>query len=231
MSSIQEAMKDIGAMQVSVDAGRILPKFGSKCQRIIADAMSRAGGADGGLDRYLDGPLHALFLRQLAMLRERVARRFEADRRLDTAVERAERTFVAAAQDLVRPGSEWSYEAQRDELVTSLREALASEAVVQQERYHNKQSQRITADIISKLQGQMEALGDKLPGAGGGSPWVFWTSYRVPGTPFHVSGKYRQGRTNIQLSLSPNKDPANAEAGFVEGLTPQNLGLSLNVGV
>jgi len=93
------------------------------------------------------------------------------------------------------------------------------------------QTQRATADVIGKLQKQMEQLGEKLRGMGTGSPWVFWTTYRLPKTPIQISGRYQQGRANIEMNLSPNRDPANAEAGFVEGLTAQNVGLSLNVGV
>ena len=35
----------------------------------------------------------------------------------------------------------------------------------------------------------------------------------------------------MMFNLLPAQDPANAEAGFVEGLTPQNLGRSVLDGV
>mmetsp|Transcript_94032 Transcript_94032/g.210146 ORF Transcript_94032/g.210146 Transcript_94032/m.210146 type:complete len:118 (-) Transcript_94032:57-410(-) len=116
-------------------------------------------------------------------------------------------------------------------LRAALENALHQNEALVLERSRTVQTQRATADVIGNLQKQMEQLGEKLRGMGAGSPWVLWTSYHLPGTPFQMSGRYTQGRTNIELNLSPNRDPGNAEAGFVEGLTRTNLGLSLNLGV
>ncbi|CAK0895408.1 unnamed protein product, partial [Prorocentrum cordatum] len=145
--------------------------------------------------------------------------------------ERAERAFQQKAQSLVRPGSDWSFEADGEDLTPELEQALAMRRQLEKERARAARTQRTTADVVGRMQKQMDLLGSQLRGVGAGSPWTLWTSCRLPGTPYQMSARYQEGRTNIELNLSPAADPCQAEANFVEGLTSQNLGVSLNIGV
>jgi len=149
-------------------------------------------------------------------------------------VEAADAKFVARAKELVRPDSTWSYEPEREQLRSAVGITQRHNKALSEERARVAQTQRATADVIGKLQKNMEQLGEKLRGTGAGSPWILWTSYHLPNTPIQISGRYTEGRANIEFNMAKNKDPVNAEAGFVEGIGDTilgNLGLSLNVGV
>ncbi|CAE7585105.1 ift46 [Symbiodinium natans] len=177
------------------------------------------------------GALEALFLRQLLLVEERLGKRYLHSGSPAKALVQAEKSFGVAAEDLMRPNSTWSFTSAQKAFVTELAQEMRQEMSLTEERQRTAQTQRATADIIGKIQTQMDYLAGKLRQSSTGGPWMFWTSYRLPGTPILISGRYQDGRTNIELNLAPNKDPTNAEAGFVESLTPQNLGLSLNVGL
>lgn len=224
------ASEEVESLRQQVDAGRIVKNFGQKAQNIL-DAVNERAGSKKSLVSIVDSSLHALFLRQLLLVQQQLVERFSNDHALDATLSRADKLFEITAKDLVRPDSTWSFESVRDSLKAELSEILRDNAALKNEQERVAQTQRATAAVIGQLQKQMDEIGEKLKGTGAASPWMLWTSYRLPGTPLQVSGRYQEGRTNIELSLVRNKDPANAEAGFVEGLTPQNLGLSLNIGL
>jgi len=226
-NALHAALNKVEKLRKEVDGKGVVANYGKKAHAILKSVKSSAGLAD--LEAAVDGSLHALFLRQLSLVQERLTQKFLHSRSPRSALEKAEKAFVKAAEDLVCPESSWSFELAKQALRADLGAALRREVVLAQERSHAEQTQRATADVIGKIQNQMEHISEKLRGSGG--PWSLWTSYRLPGTPFQVSGRYTDGRANLQVDLSANKDPANAEAGFVEGLTPANLGLSLNIGV
>jgi len=232
-TALEEALDRAEALGAEVRRGHLVPKFGEQVQDVIEAAVARmGGGAQPELEHALDSALHALFLQQLALLRQQLTSKFERFRGSRTAaLSRADREFVNKAQALVRPGSDWSFEPDRALLSADLKSLLAREAALAQLRIRAERTRRATVDVVGKLQDQMEKFGEMLHGPGGGSPVVFWTSYRFPGTPVQVSGRYRQGRANIEFNLLPDVDPATAEAGFVSGVTSRNLGVSLNVGI
>eukprot|EP00441_Pelagodinium_beii_P021586 CAMPEP_0197656132 /NCGR_PEP_ID=MMETSP1338-20131121/40403_1 /TAXON_ID=43686 ORGANISM="Pelagodinium beii, Strain RCC1491" /NCGR_SAMPLE_ID=MMETSP1338 /ASSEMBLY_ACC=CAM_ASM_000754 /LENGTH=274 /DNA_ID=CAMNT_0043231973 /DNA_START=47 /DNA_END=867 /DNA_ORIENTATION=+ len=223
--ALDAALSKVEKLRREVDSKRIIASFGKKAYAIL-QGVKESGSAD--LEAAVDGSLHALFLRQLSLVQERLTQKFLHSRSARAALARADEAFVKAAEDLLCPESSWSIESARQAFYADFGDALRREVVLAQERSHAEQTQRATADVIGKIQKQMEQISEKLRGSGG--PWSLWTSYRLPGTPIQVSGRYTDGRANVQLDLSSNQDPANAEAGFVEGLTPANLGLSLNIG-
>lgn len=228
---LENALGKADLLEARANQGYIIRRFGHVAQSIIDNSTAHVGDAAPDLERALDGVFHSLFLQQLATVRQQLTDMFERDLRPASVLARADKEFVARAEELLRPGSDWSYEPERKQFLKTLEQILHEHAALARERSRVALMQRATSELINRLLTQMEELGEKMYGPGGGSPWVFWTSYKIPRTPFHIVGKYRQGRTNIELSLGPSKDPVNAEAGFVEGLTRQNLGLSLNLGV
>merc|ERR1719188_1495320 len=176
--------------------------------------------------------LHSLFLRQLAVLRRRLAAASpETGARALQAVSQADQAFVAQAEELRRPGSDWSYDNERYALRAVLEGGIRRASALDDQRVLAAQSQQSTSDIIGKLQSQMEGLQQKVQAMRAGAPWFLSSSYRIPGTPFQLIGRYQQGRANFELGLHPDKDPANSEAGFVSGVGPANLGVRVNLGL
>mmetsp|Transcript_31318 Transcript_31318/g.82987 ORF Transcript_31318/g.82987 Transcript_31318/m.82987 type:complete len:279 (-) Transcript_31318:197-1033(-) len=231
LGHLDEALAQITSLQAQVEAGQVVPNFGSKAQEIVTKACSNAGSAAPELEQAIDGALQGLFLRQAALLREEVAKSFGSKAEIDAPAQ-ADKQFLAAARDLVRPGSGWSLEHERGQLRASMEDNLRRGAALLEERARAAQVQQSTVEVISKLQEQMEHLAAKVQSArGGGSPWVLSTSYRIPNTPFQVVGRYEQGRANVELNLTPDKSPLNTQASFVEGIGPANIGVSFNLGL
>jgi len=209
-----------------------VPRFGEKAQEIVSQALSHAGSSALELEQLLDGALEPLFLRQAALLRQQVASSLGPAGMQADALERAEERFLAEARSLVRPGSGWHLEPERRLLRMGAERGLGRLAALSEERARAARHQQLTVEVIGKLQEQMEQLQQKVQGLrGGSSPWVLSTSYRVPKTPLQLAARYEQGRANVELSLTPDKNPSESEASFVDGIGPANLGVSFNLGI
>ena len=86
----------------------------------------------------------------------------------------------------------------------------------------------LAMQFLQQQQQQLAAMQQQL--YGGSSPWNFGVAYRVPDTTINIQGNYQQGRTNIQLSCVPDESaPLLGQNGFVNGVGPGNLGLSVNL--
>mmetsp|Transcript_59721 Transcript_59721/g.142095 ORF Transcript_59721/g.142095 Transcript_59721/m.142095 type:complete len:302 (-) Transcript_59721:82-987(-) len=230
-NALTAALKEVEGHQAQVKQGKIVPKFGEKAEAIMSKALAAAGGDSPELARALDGVLHSLFLQQLALVRKRVSEDHQYARAVDSLA-KATREFNDKAKDLIMPGSSWSYDTECDEFSSTLEGNFRAAAALAEERARGVKTQQATIEAIDRLQKQIESAQAKAQaGRGGGGGWVLSTSYRIPKTPLQVVGKYQQGRAHIELNLTPDKDPVNAEAGFVEGVGPANLGLSFNLGV
>jgi len=230
LTALEEGLAQVEALRRQVDAGQIVPVFGERAGQIITEALARAGAPAPELEQALDDALHALFLRQVALLAARVAVRVPGSRA--GAAEALEREFAAEANALLRPGSSWSLQQHREVLHAGLEGRLRRSAALMEERARGAQLQHATVGVIARLQEQMEQLQQKVQGMrGGGSPWVFSTSYRIPNTPLQFAGKYEQGRANIELNLTPDKNPTDADTSFIDGIGPASLGVSFNVGI
>mmetsp|Transcript_23665 Transcript_23665/g.42843 ORF Transcript_23665/g.42843 Transcript_23665/m.42843 type:complete len:298 (+) Transcript_23665:78-971(+) len=217
-------------LREKVVSGQIVPKFGEQAQAVLADVVERAG-AGAEIERAVDAKLQALFLRQLALLRQQIASKIrKASSRSPQAVSQADEQFVAQAEELRRPGSSWSYEQDRYALRATIEGSFRRDAVLAEERQLAAQSQQSTVEVISRLQGQMENLQQRVQHMRSGSPWFLSSSYRIPGTPIQLIGRYQQGRGSVELNLSPDRDPVTAQAGFVKGVGPANVGMNANFG-
>jgi len=227
LDDVQQAIRPL---EEQVNEGALIPKFGQVADQVLATVAGRAGDAGPQLERAVDGMLQTLFLRQLALLRQQIASKFEKAARPEEAVAQADEKFVAGAEELKRPGSDWSYDDERYALRAVLEGGLKRDEAIEEERALASQTEQSTVEIISKLQSQMESLQQKVQAMRAGSPWFLSASWSVPRTPFQLIGRYQQGRGNLELSLNLDRDPANSEAGFVQGFGPMNLGVNLNLG-
>jgi len=223
--------RTLAPLQKQVEDGQIVPKFGAKAAGIVSSLVDGDYVAPSELVQSVDSMLHILFLRQLALLRRQMTAKFEKVALNVEAVSQADQQFVAQAHELRRPDSDWSYDQERYALRAVLEGSVRRGEAVEEQRMLATRTQQSTVEIINKLQSQMENLQQKVQAMRAGSPWFFSSSYRIPHTPFQLIGRYQQGRANVELSLNPDKDPANSDVGFVEGLRPANLGVSLNLGM
>lgn len=226
MRSLQDQLKPL---KEQIAAGHVVPKFGEKAEAVMSSSIRLAGNSSSYIQPAVDGMLQALFLEQLAILRQQIVAKFKKSRSVES-VTQADRQFVTQAEELRRPGSNWRYEEERYALRASLESGYRREAALAEEKVLAVQSQQSTVEIISKLQSQMENLQQRVQHLRAGSPWFLSSSYRIPKTPIQLIGRYQQGRGSIELNLSPDRDPANAEAGFVKGVGPANLGINGNLG-
>jgi len=223
----REAMSQVEALQASITAGSVVPKFGEKAGEIweLSNAESPV------LADAVDGALHALFLQQLGMLRHETRHKFEGVGHQFDVLRAADAEFADEASQLLRPGSDWDIEPERRMLHESLAAVSRRDAALQEERALASKAQQATIGVISRLQGQMDQLAQKVQGMRSASPWVFSTSYRIPKTPLQLVAKCSQGRANVELNLTPDRDPANNEGSFVESFGPANIGVSFNLGL
>eukprot|EP00440_Ansanella_granifera_P029051 gb/GFBE01031557.1/.p1 GENE.gb/GFBE01031557.1/~~gb/GFBE01031557.1/.p1 ORF type:complete len:284 (+),score=63.22 gb/GFBE01031557.1/:1-852(+) len=223
-ASLEKAMAEIQSMETQVNDGKLVPKFGEQAAAIIAEARSVAPE----LGKAVEGALEALFLRQIAVLRQQVASAAVPED-LD-AVASSEAQFMQQAVEL--SGPVWSLEPERRRLRASLERQVQTSAALAEERARAALAQRATVEVIGKLQEQMEQLAVKAQSArGGNSPWVLSTSYRIPNTPLQFVSRYEQGRANVELNLTPDKDPSKAEGGFASSFGPANIGVSFDLGI
>jgi len=230
--ALSDALDGIEALRQQVDSGAVIAGFGDRCQELVGQALQRAGQAGPEIEMTLDRVLYALFLRQAATLREQIASKFEGTSAQAGAFEQADQQLVAAVQPLMRRGSHWNLEPARKALRMQLEATLRRDAAIDEERARAARVQQVTISVIGKLQEQMEQLVQKVQGMRGGStsPWIFSTSYRVPNTPLQLAGRYEQGRANVELSLTPDKNPSDSDAS-IDGAGPANIGVSFNLGI
>eukprot|EP00929_Paragymnodinium_shiwhaense_P101864 TRINITY_DN6505_c0_g1_i1.p1 TRINITY_DN6505_c0_g1~~TRINITY_DN6505_c0_g1_i1.p1 ORF type:complete len:288 (+),score=59.29 TRINITY_DN6505_c0_g1_i1:65-928(+) len=230
---VDTALRDIHPLQEQVEAGVLVARFGDKAAGIV-NALAGRTGSEGGAEellRAVDGMLEALFLQQCALLRQQVSEKFEKTGSTPgETIAQADQQFVVQASELKRPGSDWSFEQERYTLRATLEGTFRSLNALQEEDSRAAATQQTTVEVIGKLQGQMEALQQRLQQLKAGSPWFLSSSYRIPKTPLTLISRYQQGRASFELSLNADRDPANADAGFVDGFGPANIGVKMNVG-
>lgn len=228
LAALEKAMSQIRSMEAQLEAGSLVPKFGERAQEIIAQAAS----AGPQLASVVEGALEPLFLRQLTLLKQHIlssASPEDAD-----AVAATEKQFLDQASELTAGSTEsWDVEPEQRKLRGALEHQLHTTAAIAEERARAALQQRSTIEVIGRLQVQMEELAQKAQSVrgGGGSPWVLSTSYRIPNTPLQFVSRYEQGRANVELNLTPDKDPSKGDGGFAQAIGPANVGVSFDLGL
>jgi len=234
-SILSGILDEVDYMQARVEREGIVDDFGKQAASLAAKA--EAYGPD--VFRSVEASLHGLYLEQLAVLRQRATARYtkkdkDGIQTLRTSskadVTKADDEFVKEASSLMLPGSDWDYNPERYALRASLEGLLRRAANKQEESEQARQTKEATKEVIRKIQASMEVMQSKLQAARAGMPTIFSFSYRVPELPLQVLGRYSQGRGSVEFRLAEDRDPINADAGFVQGLfNPANLGLSLSL--
>jgi hypothetical protein len=214
----------------------------------------------------IDAPLHVLYLRQLALLRERAMRLFakaanSAEGNEFEAMTQAEDVFRRDASEFTRQNPEWSYAKEATLLKSALQDLASRTKKLNDEKVAAAKSQERILLAMNTYQQQLQAMQQQL--TSGGSPWSLAAAYRIPDTNINMQVAYQQGRANVQVSCVPDEAisllGSNGTSpcfmllllsivwltllmlvmvmvvvwctGFVNGVTPGNIGLSFNVNI
>lgn len=221
VSVSKSVMAKVRALQAQAKEGAV-PKLGDRAAEIVAEAQQ--GGPV--LAKAVEAALEPLFLRQVRETRSKAASDVHTD--LNSA-EKSENTFLEEAQQLQGKVA-WHMEPEHQRLRAVLDQQVDTAAALAEERARAALVQRSTIEVIGRLQEQMEDLAAKAQAyRDGSSPFVLSTSYRIPKTPLQFVSRYEQGRANIMLTLTPDKDPTKSDGGFAAAVGPANIGVSFDV--
>jgi hypothetical protein len=281
---IDEAYRKILPMRRVVEAGTCVSQFGNKADEICntaLDQFSHSAPVPAALlgdnsaayeslydkkvediERILDAPLHVLYLKQLALLREKALKYFQ-ESLLSATVEggsssdsgRSEFEALTAAEELFRRGAEeytrtnslveedddavttggmssrgWGYIREAENLKQTLLEIAKRTRKLQEVRLMGAKQTQQAMQYLQQQQQQLQAIQAQVSGSS--SPWNMGCAYRVPDTNFNLACSYQQGKASIQLSCVPDESvPLLGPNGFVNGVTPGNVGLSFNINI
>lgn len=242
-SVLASALASIDDLTQQTLNGVVVEDFGGQAEIICNEALqefsAQAPAAVSGavydrvlesLEAALDAPLHVLYLKQLAILREAALERFRSGSATYQSMLQADSQFVAAAEAATRPGSDWDYANERSFLQTVMNLTAESGRTAQETKLTAAQQQQTAMSFLQSQQQMIQQLQMQLYGQS--SPWNVGVAYRIPDTNFNLQGSYQQGRANVQLSCVPDEyAPFLGPNGFTNGVGPGNLGLSLNLSI
>jgi len=225
--------------QAETICNEALAEFASKAPAMIdGDDTAKAAAYDRKLQELeaaLDAPLHVLYLKQLAYLREAALQRFRAASKASSSSEyesmlQADAQFVQEAEEATRPGSDWTYASERSFLQAVMNNIAESGRKATEVQMSSAQQQQTAMSFLQSQQQMIQQLQMQLYGQT--SPWNVGVAYRIPDTNFNLQGSYQSGRANVQLSCVPDEyAPFLGPNGFTNGVGPGNLGLSVNLSV
>eukprot|EP00929_Paragymnodinium_shiwhaense_P043836 TRINITY_DN22516_c0_g1_i1.p1 TRINITY_DN22516_c0_g1~~TRINITY_DN22516_c0_g1_i1.p1 ORF type:complete len:313 (+),score=61.27 TRINITY_DN22516_c0_g1_i1:101-1039(+) len=212
VATLADAMLRIDSLSAEVDRIGVVSDFGRRAGNIVKRALSASSVTSGSrdaraLETVLDGRLQALFRQQLQTLRDRSIDRYEE---LMTQKPNpfqaglvAQREFADAATALVRPGSDWSYEAESDDLLSVLKGSHARDSALVSSRAEKGQGKHVTIQVLKKLQEQSESI-QRESEARGALPWNFRWQWFLERSPLGFRGQYAQGRSIVEMLLMPH---------------------------
>lgn len=185
------------------------------------------------LEATLDAPLQVLYLRQLALLREKALQTYRANTRVTEASDyeamlQADSQFTREAEDATREGAGWDYAGERSYLQSVMNDVASTRKKLIDVQMKSAEKHQTALQFLQQQQQIIQQLQMQLYGQT--SPWNLGVAYRIPDTNFNLQGSYQQGKTNLQLSCVPDEyAPMLGPNGFTNGVGPGNLGLSLNL--
>lgn len=249
---LQSANEKTEELRREIDAGTVVPGFGSKCDSISIQALEEyaKNAPDAGddeamasaydrkleeLEASVDAPLQVLYLRQLAILREEALLKFRSESKSTGSSEyeamlQADAQFARGAEDATRDGSDWDYSSERSFLQNVMSNMAESNKRATAIQLKSSQTHQTAMQFLQQQQQMIQQLQMQLYGQT--SPWNMGLAYRIPDTNFNLQGSYQQGKANIQLSCVPDEyAPFLGPNGFTNGVGPGNLGLSLNLSI
>jgi len=247
---VENASKDIEDMRrIITEEGTTIEEFGSKADKICNSALEEfaqnAPKVDDAesviifdkktdeLEAVLDAPLQVLYLRQLALLREKALQSFRATSRVSEssdyeAMLKSDSSFTADATHATREGSDWDFSSERAHLQSVMNEIVSTKKKLVDVKLKGTERQNTAMAFLQQQQQMIQQLQGQLYGSS--SPWNVGLAYRFPDSNFNLQTNYQQGRATFQLSCVPDEyAPMLGPNGFTNGVGPGNLGVSLNL--
>lgn len=164
------------------------------------------------LEAILDTMGHAVFVRQLALLREASFDQFktatgagDGAASSEVAFFEADASFVAGAEAAKRTGSGWSYESMRADLQSLMQELSAQRKKVVSTKIAASAAQSHAMQYLQMQLSQLQAMQQQQYSGGSGGQWNVGAAYRPPDTNINLSLGHQQGRTNVQVSMVPDE--------------------------
>lgn len=232
--ALQMAWKKVDDLKELVNRRGIVPGFGRRAQQIVQTALIEAnaqGSSAESLELVLDAPLRALFQQQLHSLVLRCADIYEAEVTARPnpleAKQTAEAKFLNSASDLVRPGSDWDFEPEHQDLLQLVHESFGRDSQIVQEQVKQGRGKQIAIEVIRKLQEQQAAVQREVE-TRGAFPWNVKWQYMVDNTPVGFRGQYSQGRSIVELLLMPSPDPR-YKNNILNRIGPLNLAVAFDM--
>lgn len=235
--------------QATLEEGEKIEGFGAKAAEIMNAALAAYDGATEEwveepiqsrkrreLESIIDTSQHAIFMKQIQLLRENALAHFKSatasdDMPSDFAFFTADSLFQREAEDSKRPGSSWSTNQERTDLQNMMQEISTQRKRLMTVQVSAAQQQAHAMQFLQMQQSQMNAIQAQAYGGSAGQ-WNVGAAYRPPDTNINASLSYQQGRTNIQISMVPDESASLlGPNGFTAGVGPGNLGLSFNIGL
>jgi len=247
---VDQSMTEVNALRKIVDQGSCVPTLGQKADQICNSAIEKFSqeaplGDDKAceaiydkkiedLERILDSPLHVVYLKQLALLREKALKTFKASLSNEgaehEAMLQADDFFRREAEESTRQNPDWDYAKDISFLKLSLGEISSRVRKMQEVKLQAAKQTQQAMQFMQAQHQQMQAIQQQVQGSA--SPWTAAASYRIPDSNIQLGYNYQQGRSNIQISCVPDEAMSLlGPNGFVHGVTPGNLGLSFNINI
>lgn len=248
---LEKSNNQITSFKKSVDEGSCIPRFGEKadeiCNTAIEEFSAEAPLPDEEgenesiydqkieeLERLVDAPLHVLYLKQLSLIKEKAIKAFRKSLNSEVtefeAMAQADELFCKDAEECTRQNPEWTYSKEASLLKASFNEIVKRARKITEIKSQAAKQTQQAMQYLQIQQQQLQAIQQQVSGQN--SPWNIGAAYRVPDTNINLSFSYQQGRGNLQVSCVPDESvPLLGQNGFVHGVTPGNIGLSLNINI
>jgi len=200
--------------------------LGAAYERAMAafDGLAPADAADARtqMSDTVDASLELLFVKQLGLVRKKLLGAEPVD------VASVESAFADAAADAARPGSDWDSASETASVAAVARELGARAARATDVAAKARKQQQAYLQVFQLYQAQIA----QLKQATGSQPAQLVASYRVPDSDLALSATRSDDRTTLTLGCVPDDSaPLLGPQGFVRGVTPLNVGITLNLHV
>ena len=230
VAAAQASESETSKAAQSIDEGKVVEGLGDilgsaydkALQAFDAQAPPNSGEDRARLVEAIDSSLELLFVKQLALVRAKLLKDDLGD------VERVVSTLDDAAEAARRPGADWESSSETAAAAAISREVRSRQAKVADVAAKAQKQQQAYLQVFQLYQAQIAQLKQAV----GEQPATLQMSYRVPDTDLALSASRSDDRTTLSLTCVPDDSaPLLGPQGFVRGVTPLDLGLTLNLNI
>ena len=206
--------------------------LGAKCDEILAVGLGAFSDVPGVstearslFEEALDARLEVLFVKHVSALRAKLLAGFRSG---DVAIDDVDRDFKSQCESAKRTGSSWTHDADRASLKAVLFELKARADRVTSVNAKAANQQQSYMQLFQTYQAQIQ----QLQAAVGAAPPAMSLAYRLPDTDLAIQASKQADKTTLTFTCIPDEENGVAllgANGFVKGLLPWNIGLTLNL--